>query len=122
MSNDSIDAGVGMLAAGQTFPGLADFVVPASIRAVRLQEPLLAKSFSNSFIAADQINSLFLGSIQTTNNGSPFGIASHNVVRLSGSVPPARAFALRNLNSQATVAAQVSAMRLSLGDFEIQIV
>ena len=121
MSNDSIDAGVGTLAAGPTFPGLADFVAPASIRAVRLLEPLLSKSFSNSFIAADQINSLFLGSIQTTNNGSPFGIASHNIVRLSGSVPPARLFALRNLNSQATVAAQVSAMRLSLGDFQIQI-
>jgi len=122
MSNDAIDAGVGPLAAGQVFPGLGDFVATASIRGVRLQQPLLAKSFTSSFIAAYQINSLALGAIQTSDSGAPFGVASHAIATLSGSVPPAQSFLLRNLTSPATVAAQVSAMRLNLGDFAVEIV
>lgn len=122
MTNDSIDAGVGTLAAGQTFPGLGDFVATASVRAVRLQQPLLSQSFSNSFISAYQIDSLALGTIQIANNGSPFGVTSHSVTALSGSVIQGQNFVLRNLNSAAAVQTQVSAKRLNLGDFQVNIV
>lgn len=121
MSNDSIQAGVGALASGQLFPGLGDFVATASIKSVRLGEPLLSKSFVDSFIEAYQINSLALGAINISNNGSPFGIASHDVTSLTGSVSPGQLFALRNLTSAAAVESQVAAKRLTLGDFTIQI-
>jgi hypothetical protein len=122
MSNDSIEAGVGTLASGQVFPASADFVATASIRAVRLQQPLLSNSFANSFIAAYQINALALGAIQTSNNGSAFGVTSHGITTLSGTILPAQSFVLRNLNSESAVEAQVTSERLNLGDFVIQIV
>lgn len=122
MSNDSIEAGVGTLAAGQVFPGLNDFVATASIRSVRLGEPLLSKSFIDSFIEAYQIKSLALGAINILNNGSPFGVASHDITSLTGSVSPGQLFSLRNLTSEPAVASQIAAKHLTLGDFAIQIV
>lgn len=122
MTNDSIEAGVGTLAVGQVFPTPSDFVATASIKSVRLGEPLLSKSFINSSIGAYQINALALGAINISNNGSPFGVASHDVTSLTGSVSPGKLFVLRNLNSAAAVQTQVTANRLTLGDFTIQIV
>lgn len=122
MSNDSIEAGVGTLTSGQFFLGVNDFVATASIRSVRLGEPLLSKSFIDSSIDAYQINSLALGAINISNNGSPFGVSSFDVTSLTGSVSPGKLFALRNLTSAAAVQSQVAAKHLTLGDFTIQIV
>lgn len=121
MLSDTINAGIGTLAPGQVLPALGDFVANASIRSVRLQQPLLSNSFATSTIAAYQIGTLALGRIQSANGGLAFGVGAHDVGALLGSILPPRTFGLRKLTSAAVVQAQVSAQRLNLGDFAIQI-
>ena len=123
MTNDSIFAGVGPLAAGQVFPTAADFIATASIGSVRLGVPVLAPSMVNSVIAASTEGALTLGSIQTSNGGIPFGLAAHSIRTVSGTDRThGQSFVLSNLNSPAAVTGQVAAKRLNLLDFMIQIV
>jgi hypothetical protein len=123
MNDDTVSAGVGPLAPGQIFPGPTDFIATATIQTVRLQTPLLVPSFLNSFISAYRENTLNLGSIQTANGGAPFGITAHSIGTLTGADRvQGRSFVLTNLSSPAGVAAALSARKLNLQDFMIQIV
>jgi hypothetical protein len=90
---------------------------------VRLQVPILLASFSNSVIAASRLNGLSLGSIQTQNNGTPFGIVANSIGTLSGADRThGKQFTLSNLTTQAAVNAAIAAKGLNLLDFSIQIV
>jgi hypothetical protein len=122
MSGSTIDAGVGPLTIGQQFPTLADFVSTASINAVRLRRPILFASFANSNSAAYRLGALQLGSIQTNNNGAPFGIAAHTVGQIAGTTSLRQSFTLKNLNTPQDVQTQITAKRLNLQDFTIAIV
>jgi hypothetical protein len=123
LSDDNFSAGVGPLLSGQTFPTLTDFVSTATIASIRLRIPVLVPSFVNSFIAAYRINALSLGSIQTSNGGSPFGVTAHSIGTLAGTVrTTSQSFVLTNLNSAAAVTSALAARKLNLADFTIQIV
>jgi hypothetical protein len=122
MNDSTINAGVGPLAAGQEFPGISDFVATASIDAVRLQRPARFRSLVNSNISAYRIDTLNLGTIQTANNGTPFGVTAHSIGQISGTTLLGQPFTLKNLNTPRDVQAQLTSKRLNLQDFTVEMV
>ncbi|HEY2589711.1 MAG TPA: VCBS repeat-containing protein [Tepidisphaeraceae bacterium] len=122
MSGSTIDAGVGPLPAGQQFPTLSDFVATASINAVRLGRPVLFQSFVNSNISAYGLGTLQLGTIQTSNNGTPFGVTAHTIGQVAGTTSLGQSFTLKNLNTPQDVQSQIAAKKLNLQDFVVQLV
>jgi len=82
MASTDVYAGIGGLANGKTIPdsvanlSAANFVTPASIGAVSLHPVGRTIGFTDSNIGASQVGNLNLGSTQTDNVGSPFGVAA----------------------------------------------
>lgn len=59
-------------------------VVAATIGDVSIHKTHVGASFTNSYIEATNIHSADLGTIQMSNNGTPFGIAMSQLIRLTG--------------------------------------
>ena len=121
--NSSIYAGVGPLPPGQGLPAAAsDFVAPAQIRSVTLSRSPRFPSFSNSVIAASSLGSLDLGTIQTANGGTPFGLAARFIRSVTGNdLTSHRDFRLTNLITPQTLASEIAASHLNLQDFTIRL-
>lgn len=71
------------LYAGLVSPALpattSDFGNTAEIRSVTLHRSLAGASFTGSNIAAYQLGTVSLGTVATSNGGTPFGIAGHSI-------------------------------------------
>lgn len=121
--NSSIYAGVGPLPPGQGLPSTAaDFVAPAEIGLVTLGRSPRLPSFSNSVIAASLLGNLNLGTIPTSNGGTPFGLAGRSVRSVAGTdLTTHRDFRLVNLSSPQVLASQLAAKGLNLQDFTVRL-
>jgi hypothetical protein len=99
--NSSVYAGVGPLPPGQGLPASAsDFAAPAQIGSVSLGRSPRLPSFSNSVIAASSLGNLNLGTIPTSNGGTPFGLAARSVASVAGTdLTTHRDFRLTKLTS-----------------------
>ena len=80
-----------------------------------------AGAFSNVVIAAGTLNRLTLGSIATTNNGVPFGMAADAIASLNATGPGGERVRLSRLDDPAAAAAAITALGVDLGDFEIRV-
>ena len=84
MFNTVVAAGVLILNGGGTelltFP---PSVVPASLGSVAVHRTHAGASFINSLVVATNIRSADLGTIQMANNGTPFGIDTSQITRLT---------------------------------------
>jgi hypothetical protein len=79
LQDSQIYAGLVTLPSGQGLPTSAmDFANVAMINSVSLRRSASA-SFTGSDIAAYGLGTINLGSVATTNAGTPFGLAAHNI-------------------------------------------
>ena len=93
--NSHIYAGVGTLSNAGVLPSAAgDFSASDSIASVQLKGSVNGFSFSNSDIAAATLGSLTLGTLQTSNAGTPAGVAGKTLRSLSATANVK--FTLRN--------------------------
>ena len=106
-------AGVADLPSGQVLPGsAADFSAAATLTSLKLRTVKGAASFIDSAIAAATINNLTLGTIQTANGGTPFGVAAHAIFTATGTdAATGKAFRLRKPTAAMTA-----------GDFTVRLV
>ncbi len=75
-----------------------------------------------SFVAAETIGNVSLDRLESKNN-APFGFAAHSIGSIAGAdVSLPQTFALHNLDSPATLAAQVTAQNLTLNQIVINLV
>lgn len=123
MTGSRIYAGVNLsVAQNDAFPAsISDLQGPAYLLAVRLVGK--NATFSDSKIAADQINSLRLGSITVANGGSPQGIAGHSIGSISGTLNPGGPLILgrAQLKSAAALSAYLTAKSINLQDFAVHL-
>ena len=59
---------------------------PCAAMTVSLNEPGDAGPFSNTVIAAQDLGKMSLGSVTTTNNGTPFGVSADRVASVSATL------------------------------------
>ncbi len=123
-TSSHIFAGVGTLAQGQVLPRTAsDFTSDAQIASLTLHPRTSSAAFAKSVVAASRIGNSSLTSLQTGNSGVSFGFAAKFFAAISGKdTSRTQKLALHDLDSAATVAAQVQAQKLNLGDLAVIIV
>jgi hypothetical protein len=92
----------------------ADFTAPSSIGTVTLKG-----GFADSRIAASKLNKVTLGIVNTSNNGTSFGVAGDSISSLTGALETST-LSLRKLATQEDVTTQTSG--LALGDLAITVV
>ena len=125
LTNSAIYAGVATFPPGQTLPTApTDFVAGASIDAVTLQVDTRQSSFSNSVIVASIEGSLVLGTVQTNNSGTPFGLAAHSIIRSATgtALSDNRSFRLTKITSTGQALAAFAAQRVNPENFSVQII
>jgi hypothetical protein len=111
LTNSMIFAGVGS-ANLPSQPG--DFVADSSIKSVNF------KTLVNSSIAAKTLATINLGSATPVNNGSPFGVAAHQIKSLTASIG-GKALKLKNVTTAAQVTAAYAAAGITSSDPEVRI-
>ena len=123
MLNSSIDADVALLA-GESLPSSAtEFTASASIQSVSLRIDTRQPSFANSTIVAFQEGTMKLGTIQTANGGTPFGLGAHFIRILTGTdLSTHRAFTLSKITSTAAALSALAAQHINPQDFNVSIV
>ena len=118
--NTRIYAGVGNLAANQVFvANLAQFVSQQSIGALSLRSHRRDGSFTNSDVAAANLGKISLGVLQTSNGGTPTGVAAESIATLTGVAN--KAFTLTRLTPADDGTAKLTALGVVLGDFLINL-
>lgn len=116
--NSKIYAGVGTLAALQNLPAsLSDFAAAAAISSVKVGRG----GFANADIAAQTLGNLSLGTIQTSNGGTAFGVAGHSLRSLTG-IAGGKHLRLQRIATQADVTSQLAKEGVALQDMVIRIV
>jgi len=100
LSNSSIEAGI-TLSGGSGLPTTPDeFTSRATLSSVK------SKTTASTDIAAFTVGKLALGSLTTSNDGVPFGIAGATVAQVTGIASiTGRKFNIKKLNNQALVTA-----------------
>ena len=98
-----------------------DIANNASIGSISLGNGKAA--FSNSLISADIIDSLRLGKITSSNNGTPQGVSAHTIISVAGTLEPGGSIKAGRvqLKTAATLTAYETKAKLALGDFEINL-
>jgi hypothetical protein len=125
LTNSAIYAGLAPLPPGQTLPTApTDFVADAAIDTVTLQVDTRQSSFENSVIVASIEGSLVLGTVQTNNNGTPFGLAAHSIIRSATgtALSDNRSFRLTKITSTQQAVAAFAAQHIDPQNFTVQIV
>jgi len=98
-------------------------VVAAQIKDISIHKTRLGASFTNSFIEARNILSADLGTIQMANNGTPFGIATSQLIRLSGQDSLThKVFSIANPTSSASVSALLAQKGITPQDFAVEFI
>lgn len=117
ITNSKIYAGVGTLAAGQNLPAaLSGFAAPAAITAVKVGRG----GFANSDVAAETLGNLSLGTIQTSNNGTAFGVAGHSLRSLTG-VAGGKHLRLQKIATETDVTSQAAKEGVAFQDLVVDI-
>lgn len=93
------------------------FPTPATIRSVSVDRG----GFSDSAIGAASLGSVNLGSVSSTNGGTPFGVGAHQISLLTATVDGKRLI-LRNPASESDVAAALANASITPNDLTIRIV
>ncbi len=114
LSNSNLFAGINGGALPTT---IGDFAANAHISSVTVRSRV-SGSFLNSNIAAESLGVLKLGSIDTANGGTAFGVGCHTLAELSATNSAGHGITLRGINPT-NVAAYVAALNLPLGDFKV---
>ena len=84
IQDSQIYAGIVALPAGQGLPQTTgDFANVAQINSITLRRTAAVASFSGSDIAAYGIGSVVLGTVDTNNSGTPFGLGTHRLRSIS---------------------------------------
>jgi hypothetical protein len=127
LSNSNVYAGIGPATAGGTLPATAaDFSAANLAATAKIGSVSLSSSggaFINSNIAAALLPSLQLGTTQTQNNGTPFGIATSSLGKMAVTDKTKRQhIVFTNVSDPATLAAQVAGQNLDLGDMVVNII
>lgn len=119
-----IFAGVAALPSGQLLPASAsDFASAATIASLTTRSSAKEPGFVESFVAAQTLGPLDLNQIESSDGGVPLGFAAHFIRSLTGAdLLGTQTFALHNLDSPATLLAQVTAQKLNLHDMTINLV
>jgi hypothetical protein len=108
LSDSTIDAG------GVSLP--SSFISEATISSVK------AGSTAGTSIEAFTVGKVALGSVQTANNGVPFGVAGATIAQVTGIAGiNGRKFNLKKLNNQALVSADLAKLGITGVDFTITI-
>ena len=122
--DSEVFAGVGPLQPGQGLPLTAsDFTAPAAISSITLNWHGKGVSFDSDVVAATNIGSLDLGTTRSANGGLPYGIAARglgSVTVVDTSHP--QTIRLRAVHDPATLAAQLAAQKLELGDLVFRVI
>lgn len=123
LSGSDFSAGLATLPAGQTLPAsAADFASPASIHSITLRPRAKMIGFVGSNLAASSIGKLSLGTIQSSNSGKAFGIATTSLGSLfARDVSRPQTFRFTGVHDPNALAAQMTAEKLNPGDFVIRL-
>lgn len=123
MTGSSIYAGVdATTTSDQALPvATSNFTADARINAVRLGNGNPA--FSDSRIAAEELRSLHLGRIESSNGGAAQGVAGHVLKRLNGQLTTGSKLSLgpAQLKDATTLSAFLTRKGITLGDFAIDL-
>ncbi len=105
------------------FPGsLSDFSQEAQIGSVLLKSKTAA--FTNSKIAGEKIGDMQLGEIVTSNGGNPQGLAAQTIRSVTAKLDSGGELKMgpAQFSSATTIAAYVAKKKLSLADFELNLI
>jgi hypothetical protein len=123
MSSSQIDVGLDSTdVANDTLPTAAsDMTAGATLASVKLGTA--SPAFADSQISADIIGSLRLGIINTNNSGSPEGVAAASMSSIVASLSSGGSLILgkAQLKSAAILSAYLTAKKITLGDFQIDL-
>ena len=121
MLNTTVIAGILIPAPGSLLSPPS--VVAAQIGNVSIHKTSVGASFTNSFFEARNIRSADLGTIQMANNGTPFGIATSQLIRLSGQDSLThKVFSIANPTSSASVSALLAQKGITPQDFAVEFI
>ncbi len=114
LDNSNIFAGL----SGGGLPSTSgDFAANAHISSVTVRSRV-SGGFQNSDIAAESLGVLKLGSIDTGNGGTDFGVGCHTLGELSATISAGHGITLKGINP-GNVAADLAALKVPLGDFKV---
>jgi len=121
MLNTTVIAGILIPAPGSLLSPPS--VVAAQIGNVSIHKTSVGASFTNTFFEAKNIRSADLGTIQMANNGTPFGIATSQLIRLSGQDSLThKVFSIANPTSSASVSALLAQKGITPQDFAVEFI
>jgi hypothetical protein len=116
-------AGVGTLAQGESLPTSgSELAANSTIQSINLHPRGAVVGFLASDVSASNIGTLSFGTTRVNNNGVPFGVAATQIGSISATdLTNHRTFTLTHVNNAASLAAEIAAMKLNLGDFVITV-
>lgn len=124
LNNSVVYAGIGAAAAGAGLPATvgdvtsANVIAPATIKSISADG-----TFINSNIAASSVGTLSFGITATLNNGTPFGVATSALGKLSVHDRSVKqTILLSNVHDATTLSAEVAARHLVLNDLTVNLV
>jgi cyclophilin family peptidyl-prolyl cis-trans isomerase len=119
-----IFAGVGSLETGQVLPiASSDFSGHAKIASVKSAAAKKTVGYTGSNIAAFTVGNLSLGSTTSKNSGVSFGIAGNTIANLSLTDTSVKQnLSFNHVTSATKLAAQITARKLKLNDFKINVI
>lgn len=124
LNQSTIFAGVASLPSGQSLPEAAsDFSSAAGIASLTTRSSSRTAGFIESLVAAQTLGPMKLTRIQTTDGAVPLGFAGHFIASITGAdISGTQTFALRDLDSPATLTTQLTAQNLTLNNMTINLV
>lgn len=113
--------------AGLVSPALpattSDFGNTAEIRSVTLHRSLAGASFTGSNIAAYQMGTVSLGTVATSNGGTPFGVAGHSIQSITlVDATTNHVVHMSNVPTTPAFAALLASKGVAQNDFVVEIV
>jgi hypothetical protein len=122
--DSEVFAGVGPLQPGQGLPLTAsDFTSPAAISSITLSWHGNGVSFDTDVVAATNIGSLILGTTRSADGGLPYGVAARDLGRVTvRDTSHPQTIQLRSVHDPATLATQLAAQKVQLGDLVFRII
>ena len=122
--DSKIFAGVGTLPDGQFLPeSPSDFANPASIGSITLKRRGKGVNFDSVEVAATNVGTLTLGTVKSANAGFTYGVAAESIGHLSASdISRPQTITLNAVQDAATLAAQLAAEKIQVGDLVFRIV
>jgi len=100
----------------------ANITATGTIGTISIPQKKAVAKFANSNVTAATITNASLGTIAFNNSGTPFGLAAHAIVNLSGKdLVTNKTFSIHNVASAAAVDSTLTAKGIDPADFSAQI-